>query len=402
MNTVLKAGEAVYGGYTLARDGGVVFITGAIPGEVVEVSVREKKRDYSVAAVTGVVEPSDFRVAPRCGHFDECGGCQLQFIDYEKQIEMKNRVLLDCLRRIGGIEAELLPPLTGGGFGYRRRAQFKISKDGRWGFYREGTRDVVPVESCPLMVDEINGVLLKTAGAGFAGVREVHVTSGDALLALVKGPGFDEHVAGAFEEMGFAGVAFEDGSHRGRGFTTLGLGGLQYTVSPWSFFQSNWELNSRLAALIAEGLGPLDGMRVLDLYAGAGNFSLLLAAAKALVVAVEENPYSIKDGERNVSLSGISGFRFVRGRAEDAKYGKDFQVVLLDPPRPGITRKAMDRVLEILPERIVYVSCNPSTFARDLKKLREHYEVDSIRMADLFPHTYHVEALAFLRRKAGS
>jgi len=401
MNTVLKAGEAVYGGYTLARDGGVVFIAGAIPGEVVEVSVREKKRDYSVATVTGVVEPSDSRVAPRCGHFGECGGCQLQFIDYEKQVEMKNRVLMDCLRRIGDIEAELLPPLTGGDFGYRHRAQFKISKDGRWGFYREGTREVVPVERCPLMVDEINSALPKTAGAGFAGVREVHVTSGDALLALVKGPGFDEQLAGAFEGMGFEGVAFEDGSHRGRGFTTLALAGLQYTVSPWSFFQSNWELNSRLAALVAEEAGPVDGMRVLDLYAGAGNFSLLLAAAKARVVAVEENPYSIKDGERNVSLNGISGFRFVRGRAEDAKFGGDFQLVLLDPPRPGLSRKAMDRVLEILPERIAYISCNPSTLARDLRKLREKYEVDSIRMVDLFPNTYHVESLAFLTRKAG-
>lgn len=396
---VIKAEDAVYGGYVIARDGGVVFIRGAIPGELVEVSVTERKRDYSVASVTGVVEPSDHRVKPWCVYFGRCGGCQLQFVSYEKQVSMKNHVLADCLERIGGIQTELLEPLSGSDSHYRHRAQFKVSREGEIGFFREGTRDVVPVAECPVMVKEINDALRRITESGVPGVREIHVTSGDCLVALIKGAGFNEDLAEAFINAGFAGVAFDDYTYRGSGHVTLDLDGLNYTVSPWSFFQSNWALNRQVAGLISGGLGSPDGMRVLDLYAGAGNFSLCLARAGADVVAVEDSPHSIKDGERNAAINGLQRFRFVRGRAETAKFKGGFHALILDPPRPGLTRAAMERVLAISPQRVAYVSCNPSTFARDLKKLREKYEIDSIRMVDFFPNTYHVESLAFLTIK---
>lgn len=399
MSMVLKAGDAVYGGYVLSREDGVIFIRGAIPGEVVEADIREKKRDYSVASVTGVIEQSSFRVEPPCPYFGECGGCQLQYSAYEKQVSMKNRVLADCLKRIGGIEPEPAPPLLGGEFAYRHRAQFKVSREGQAGFYREGTRKVVPISRCLLMADEINDVLRRFTEVDLGGIREIHVTSGDSLVALVRGRGFDEVLAERFVGLGFSCVAFEDGNYRGQGYAGFDLNGLVYTVSPWSFFQSNWKLNAGVARLITGQLDSLEGKRVLDLYAGGGNFSLPLASAGAETVAVEENAHSIKDGERNMSLNNIKNFRFVRGQAETAKLKENFDIVLLDPPRPGLTRAAMDRVLGLEPGRIVYVSCNPSTFARDLKKLLEKYELDSVRMIDFFPNTYHVESLAFLSRR---
>ncbi len=398
---VLKAGDAVYGGYVLAREDGVVFIRGALPGEVVEVSVSEKKRDYSVASVTGIIEQSSFRVEPPCRYFGDCGGCRLQFAAYEKQVSMKNRVLADCLKRIGGIELEPSQPLLGRDFNYRHRAQFKVSREGRAGFYREGTREVVPITECLLMAEEINGALKQLRRTELSGIREIHVTLGSSLTALIKGKGFDEKLAERLVGLGFSCVAFEDGDYRGKGHTSFGLDGLEYTVSPWSFFQSNWELNTQVVRLITGTLTPLDGKRVLDLYAGGGNFSLTLAAAGAEVVAVEENPYSIKDGERNLSLNEMHKFKFARGQAETARLKGDFDIVILDPPRPGLARAAMERVLNMQPEKIVYVSCDPSTFARDLKKLSEKYDLDSVRMIDLFPHTYHVESLAFLTRRAG-
>ncbi len=396
---VVKADAAVYGGYVISRADGVVFIRGAIPGELVEVSLKEKKRDYSVAEVTDVIEPSADRVEPRCPYFGECGGCQLQFVSYEKQVAMKAGVLLDCLHRIGHMDLPLAPPITGDDFNYRHRAQFKVSKEGRIGFFREGTREVVPIESCPLMVHEINDALAKLAGSDLAGIREVHVTSGDCLAALLKGVDFDERLAERFAGMGFDGVAFDDGAYSGRGHVGFDVLGLLYTVSPWSFFQSNWALNVELVRAVRDNLMPLEGKKVVDLYAGAGNFSLALAREGASVTAVEENPHAIKDGERNVSFNKVRGFRFVKGRAESARLKGDFDVALLDPPRPGLTGEAMKRLLEMAPGRIAYVSCNPSTFARDLAKLSSLYEVESVRMIDLFPNTYHVESLAFLKKK---
>ncbi len=176
--------------------------------------------------------------------------------------------------------------------------------------------------------------------------------------------------------------------------------GLSYSVSPWSFFQSNWGMNREITAMMLEALGPVAGLRVLDLYAGAGNFSMPLAAAGATVVAVEENPYSIRDGARNITANNLANYEFVEGSAERAKLRGKFDLLILDPPRAGLTNAVAVRVADIAAPRIVYISCNPSTFSRDLKKLSEGYDIDSIRIADFFPQTYHLESIAFLTRKA--
>jgi|Deesub1362A_J573_1020465.scaffolds.fasta_scaffold00027_49 23S rRNA (uracil1939-C5)-methyltransferase len=396
---VLKAEAPVYGGFVISRNDGIVFIKGAVPGEVVEVSIDEKKRDYSVASVTDIIEPSSYRVEPLCRYFGACGGCQLQFVSYEKQVSMKTEILTDCLERIGDIKIELLPPVTGRNFNYRRRAQFKVSKDGSIGFYKEGTRDVVAIDECPLMVKEINEMLRKLKHLDLSGIKEVHVTYGDSPLALIIGKDFDETLAEQFAEAGFSGIAFQDGSYRANGYVSLDLNGLVYTVSPWSFFQSNWDLNTQVVNIITEELKDLEGIRILDLYAGAGNFSLPLASIASETVAVEDNPYAIKDGQRNASMNNIRKFKFIKAKAEKAKVKGDFEALILNPPRPGLTNEAMKKVLEISPRKIVYISCNPSTFARDLRKLKDKYNIDSVRMIDFFPNTYHIESLAFLTLK---
>jgi 23S rRNA (uracil1939-C5)-methyltransferase len=396
MTELIKAETPVYGGYVISRGQGVIFVKGAVPGEVVEVSIDEKKRDFSLASVKEVIEPSPDRVEPECPYFGDCGGCQLQYISYEKQVSMKNDILLDCLRRIGGIEVETLPPLTGGNFRYRIRGQFKVSNHGKMGFFRESTRDVVDIRECPLMADGLNEMFKKTRSANLKGIREIHITLGDKAVVLIKGRGFDEKTAGEFADMGFAGVAFEEGSYRGAGFVVLSLMGLAYTVSPWSFIQSNWELNIKIAGLIKEGLLPLEGKTVLDLYAGGGNFTLPMSDEAAEIMAVEENPDSVKDGQRNISINKIKNYRFVKARAEKLKIKTAIDIIIVDPPRPGLTTSAIETILGVSPGRLVYVSCNPSTLARDLKKLCGKYTIDSIRAVDSFPNTYHIESVTFL------
>jgi tRNA/tmRNA/rRNA uracil-C5-methylase (TrmA/RlmC/RlmD family) len=399
--TVLKAEDAVYGGYVLSRADGVIFIRGAIPGEVVEVGIDEKKRDYSVGSVVDVIEPSEARTEPPCQYYGECGGCQLQFVSYEKQVGMKEDVLLDCLKRIGRIETELSPSISGSPLGYRHRAQFKVSRDGKIGFFREASIDVVEIDSCPLMTGSINDALKNLRGMDLAGIREIHITAGDTLLGFLKCRDIGLVTADMFLEAGFSGVAFEDGTYKGTGAPYAGfdLNGMRYTVSPWSFFQSNWAMNREVVSLLADELGPAEGKRVLDLYAGGGNFSLHLAADADETVAVEENPYCISDGKRNRSTNRITNFRFVKGQAESARLEGPFDITIIDPPRQGLTNVAMERVLKLGSPLMAYISCNPSTFARDLGKLSDSYELGSVRMADLFPNTYHLEAVAILRIK---
>lgn len=400
MIKTLKAEAAVYGGYVIGRDEGVIFIKGAIPGEVVEVELEERKRDYSTARVREVLEPSPDRVEPMCGYFGRCGGCQLQYMSYARQLALKAEVLSDCLKRIGGIELALAGPISGDEFGYRRRAQWKVSKEGLMGFYREGTRDVVPIDTCPLLDISVNDASERIKRLNISGVKELHITCGEGAEVLMKGRAFDDELsARVVREAAFATAAFDDGAYLGQGFERFDLAGMSYCVSPWSFFQSNWAMNLEVVKLISEALGPVEGRRVLDLYAGAGNFSLKLAADGASVVAVEENPHSVRDGHRNITSNGLARFQFLEASAERAKPKGKFDILLLDPPRAGLTNEAMLRVGEVDAPVIVYISCNPSTLARDLKKLSARYTLDSIRVVDFFPNTYHIESVAFLSRR---
>ena len=196
--------------------------------------------------------------------------------------------------------------------------------------------------------------------------------------------------------IGFSGIAFENNESIGKDYIKLDLNDLQYTVTPWSFFQAHWNLNKKVVELMVNELQQLEGAKVLDLYAGAGNFSLPLAVHASQVVAVEENPHAAEDGQRNAGLNSIKNCRFIKSSAEKYKIHEKFDVVFLDPPRPGLTSEVMKKITDLSPKKIVYVSCNPATLARDFKKLNEKYNIDSLRMIDFFPNTYHVEALAFL------
>jgi 23S rRNA (uracil1939-C5)-methyltransferase len=399
--TELRVEAAVYGGYTLGREEGVVFIRGAIPGERVEVAIEEKKRDYATATVREVLLPSAHRVSPPCEYFGVCGGCHLQYISYERQVSMKADILKDSLLRIGGLRVSLDAQIAGVPFGYRRRGQFKVDpRSGSLGLYREATRDVVPIAACPLMHPSLSELYSSVRATDLAGVREVHITAGEkGIVALLRGRSYDDGLAERFAAMGFSGVAFEDKSFRSEGYVTFDLGGLVYTVSPWSFFQSNWELNRRVTGLLDEMLASAEDKRVLDLYAGGGNFSLPLARKARSVVAVEESAHSVRDGMRNALMNKIANLTFIEGRAESAKIKGEFDIVLLNPPRPGLSKAVVERVLALAPETVVYMSCNPSTLARDLKKITTAYDLRSIRMMDFFPNTFHIESLAVLDRR---
>ncbi len=406
---IIKAEIPVYGGYVIGKDGKIVFIRGAIPGELVDVSVEEKKRDYVIASVKNIVEPSPFRRLPPCEIFGVCGGCQLQFVDYGRQVSLKEEILLDAMRRIGGVDITLAPSLIEREFGYRRRGQFKVSRSGDIGFFREGTREVIPVGECPVMGEEINGILPGLSAVNLKGVKEIHVTSGDTVVLLVKGDLSDES-AHEIMSAGVSGIAFENGDSLGKDYVSLDLNGLKYSVTPWSFFQSHWSLNKRVVATLVAALGSLENKKVLDLYAGAGNFSLPLALLAKEVAALEENPYAIEDGRRNAALNGIKNCNFIHmsversllgGKKQGARlFGETgYDIIILDPPRPGLTSDCVKKILETGSERIVYVSCDPATLARDIKKMRERYEIESLRMVDFFPNTYHIEALAFMKLK---
>ncbi|MCC6346298.1 MAG: class I SAM-dependent RNA methyltransferase [Nitrospirales bacterium] len=413
----LTTEKPVYGGLSLGRwQGKVVMVKGALPGERVEVRIEEQKRDFSLASTQRIITPSPDRREPRCGLFGLCGGCQMQYASYERQVIMKEEVLKDALKRLAHREPELsLSLFERHPWHYRSRGQFK-AEGVRIGFYREKTREVVDAEACPLMADPVNSglssarAILRGKRVPFlSAIREIHFTCGEETLVLIKTRlaarerKDADALAALFQGAGFSGVWVECGDagliKYGERFTCFPLGGLCYTVSPLSFFQSHWRLNQEVVAFMKKELQHLKGKIVLDLYAGAGNFSLPLAGGADTVIAVEENPAAIEDGKRNAERNRIVNCRFVHSSAERAVVQERVHLLILDPPRPGLTGRVVEKVLAMLPERIVYISCNPATLARDLRKLSEQYDLESVRMVDFFPQTYHIESLAFLRLK---
>jgi 23S rRNA (uracil1939-C5)-methyltransferase len=386
--------SAVHGGYALARAEGIgaLFVRGALPGEEVRVRIGERKRDYAFAEAVEILSPSPHRADPPCEVFGECGGCQLQHAGYPYQREMKRDILQEAFRRIGRMDVAPEIGPAGEPFGYRFRGQFQTDGEAI-GFFAARSRRLVPVSKCPLMVDAINRALPSLRG--FAPAGEVHFASdGARAVAWLPGVRFDPRFASRAGEA-LHGIAFEDRAW-GEGTVTLPLDGLSYAVSPRSFFQANWRMNLALVGRLGSLLGELAGERVLDLYAGAGNFALPLARRCGEVVAVEGEPRAFADLRGNVRGNALPNVRAVASRVEAYRPSGRFDAVVLDPPRSGLSPKALSLVRGIAAGRIAYVSCNPTTLARDVRALSDRYDLASLAMHDFFPNTHHVEALALL------
>jgi 23S rRNA (uracil1939-C5)-methyltransferase len=408
---IVKVEQPVYGGIFIGRyKGKVVMIRGAVlPGETARVTVDEERKDYIKATLKEIIEPSPFRIEPACRYFGTCGGCQLQHIPHEMQIRLKEEILMDCMKRQAKTDVVLSEPITDSDpWHYRSRGQFKISHRAI-GFYKEKTREIVDIDYCPLMGGNINEYLRKTRDIlEDIHVREIHITAGESSAsALIKSDLYArsssaiKSLASVFLGLGFSGLCIETRDDKiscfGEEYVTLNLCGSQrYTVSPMTFFQSHWRLNQTVIEFISTCLQPLKNKTILDMYSGAGNFSIPLAV-EADVTCVEENPYAVADGRRNLAINNIHNCRFINESAENFQTNDNFEVLILDPPRAGISNRLMEMIFSLQADKILYISCNPSTIARDIKKLLSRYDLESLRMIDFFPQTSHIESLACLR-----
>ncbi len=408
-NLFIKIERPAFGGVFIGRhEGKVVMVRGAVlPGEMVEVSVDEDKKDYFTASAVKILEPSPERIEPPCEYYGICGGCSLQHVPYHLQVRIKEDILRDSLRRVAKIDMDHAASIVSKDpWNYRLRAQYKVSEEGL-GLHKKGTREVVKIDRCLLMNDKINEYV-QGAHSILKGVKakEFHLTGNDRLIAqlITKKSSFSiedaERLGPELMDAGLSGLVISRGREEpncfGDRFISLDLSGHKYTLSPMSFVQSNWKLNQEVVNIIREMIGPLKDRRILDLYSGAGNFSLMLAP-EAKVVAVEGNRHAVDDGERNLEINGIDNYRFECSSSEKVKLKEEYDVIILDPPRPGVRYRLIKKILAHGPETILYISCNPSTFARDLKRMSEKYDIELIRMIDFFPQTYHIEAMALLR-----
>ena len=445
-------GEGIghYEGYTL-------FVKDAVPGDIVKVKVMKAKKNYGYARLTEVVEASVNRVMPRCSIARQCGGCQIQHISYDKQLEFKQNHIRNCLERIAGMNNvdEIMEPIVGmeEPYFYRNKAQFPVgyAKDGSIvaGFYAGRSHNIIQTDKCCIQAEineQIIDVVLnfmkdykiapydEKTGKGI--VRHImtrvgYVTKEIMVCIVINADGLSKK---ASEELVNRLVAIDNMtsislnvnkentnvimgekliSLYGNLYITDYIGDIKYQISPLSFYQVNPVQTKKLYELAMEysGLNNSDSGKenvVWDMYCGIGTISLFLAQKAKKVYGVEIVPQAIEDARRNAKINGLDNVEFFCGAAEDVvpekyaenKDGMKADIVVVDPPRKGCDVKLLETLVKMEPERIVYVSCDPSTLARDLKWLGENgYEVKKVRGVDQFGHTVHVETVVLLSQQ---
>jgi 23S rRNA (uracil1939-C5)-methyltransferase len=411
---LLRGESPAHGGAVVAHDGGrPVLVYYAMPGEVVEAELSGRRGGLAYARAARVLEPSPDRVEARCPYFGECGGCVWQHARYERQLEFKRRAVEEAWQGAG----LRLPPDTpvhgmDDPWRYRIRGEFEAwyERDGgvEFGFHRMRRHAVLPVRACPIHDERIERGMLAfrqaAAELGMRGLQTLLLTvepTGSGLLwrtrYRVQPPaGADAALAARVSELLPDLVLLDDSM-------SLEFWDLSFRVRSDTFVQTNYRQMLVLYGVALDMLAPGPGDSVLDLYAGIGTIGLAVARRAGRVTAIEENPVAMRLAGVNARINGLANLRTLPGRVEEAlrqvRVGQH-SAAILDPPRAGCEAGAIAELLRLAPDRLVYVSCEPTTHARDVALLvRGGYRVRRAAIVDMFPHTYHVESVALLERR---
>jgi 23S rRNA (uracil1939-C5)-methyltransferase len=434
-NLVVTIERLVFQGDGMGRlpDGRVIFVPYTAPGDEVEVRVEEARADFVRGHAVRTLTTSPARTNPPCRHFGTCGGCQWQHLAYNAQVEWKRRILEELLTRVGKLEGIPVasPIVPAGPWEYRARAQFKVIGGARpcIGFHQRETNRVVDIDRCPLLDPRANAVLLALRHMKhpsffslFQRLREVWVAvgagTGEVLLSLFAHAQdraalrLLHHTLQA-SVPSLVGVVLLEGDPRqgprivdrvGSGAVQERVGESRFRVEATAFFQVNGLAAEALTSLVMAGAALLGSERVLELYSGVGTFTVPLARRAREVVGIETNASAGGNGEANLRENACPTGRIVQAQVEQALpnlAGKGrWDLVVLDPPRQGCSRRILETIVETQVPRLIYVSCDPSTLARDLGMLvRAGYRCASVQPVDLFPQTFHLETVAVLERR---
>jgi 23S rRNA (uracil1939-C5)-methyltransferase len=441
--------DLAFGGEGVARAGGyVIFVPGGVPGDRLDVRITQVRPRFARASIERIETPSRFRTEPPCPYFGRCGGCRLQHVSYEAQLEFKGRQVAECLARLGGLDPAggvALAPIIPAPeiYGYRNKMEFtfgEVEGQAVVGLHEAERYDVIlDIERCLLQSEVMNRVLAEVrAFVREHGVAVYRQESEDGLLRFLmlrqgratgetmvnlvtaspdvplaraladrlrlRCPEVSSVVLNVNPKKAAVAVGVEEHPIAGNEVIRERLAGVEFSISANSFFQTNTRQADRLFGIVAAFAGLTGREVVFDLYSGTGAISLLLARQARIVYGIELVPAAIEDATRNARANGITNCTFLPGEVrhvlpELVRQGVRAEVVVADPPRAGFHPKALAAVVGLAPRRVVYVSCNPATLARDLGILvAGGYRVLAVQPLDMFPHTPHIEVVARLER----
>ncbi|OJV65716.1 MAG: 23S rRNA (uracil-5-)-methyltransferase RumA [Clostridiales bacterium 38-18] len=428
-------------------EGMTVFVEGAQPGDTVKCRVYEQKKTYSRAKTVEIIKPSKFRIVPPCPVYEACGGCQIQEIEYQQQLKLKESMVNNAVKRIGGVDLESAPIIgMKQPFRYRNKGVYQIqgtSEQPKIGFFRPKSHDVVDVKDC-LLQDEINAKIVdvirkymkdfkvepynvaKKKGTLISLMIRKSETTGEIMVVLVTASNklamtktlvellkavssnIVSIIQSVKEHQGIKGLGDHSKVLYGKSTISDAIEDLSFEISAESFYQVNAKQTKQLYQKVLEFAALTGEETVCELYSGTGTISLFLGKRAKRVFGVEIVPEAVENANSNAKRNGLENVTFIEGDAHNVisdlskTLGEDqrIDVVVVDPPRSGCDEGVIKSIKEMNPERVVYVSCKPSTLSRDIKRLTEdgQYQLKQIQAVDVFCQTAHVESVVLLTK----
>jgi 23S rRNA (uracil1939-C5)-methyltransferase len=397
--------KLTYGGEAMGRlpDGRAVFVPFGLPAELVRVELTEDKKNFARGKIIEVVKSAPERIAPRCKHFGICGGCHYQNLSYENQLKAKTEILIDQLKRIGKIENPPVKPMVAAPleWNYRNHVQFHLTAEGKLGFINAKGNSAFPIEECHLPEANIDGFWRELQFESNKDMERVSLRAGQDGELMVILESEDPETPELEIEADVSVVHLFD-EHpvviAGRDHFTVNVLKKDFQVSAASFFQVNTKMAEEMVEHLLTLLPVSMSTTLLDVYCGAGLFSKFFAPKCELVIGIEASESACEDFA--INLDEFNNVELYEGMAEEVLPGLAGRLdsttyAIVDPPRAGIERHALDAILDIKPQLLAYVSCDPSTLARDAARLIQGgYQLTEVTPFDLFPQTYHVESIA--------
>ena len=368
-----------------------IFVENGLIDEEVEIVVTKEKKNYMEGSVSKYLKTSPLRVKSKCIYFDKCGGCDLLHLSYEEQLKYKENKVKEIIKKFSGLDC--VNKIIGSKqFNYRNKITLQVNKD--FGYFKKKTNEIIAIDKCLLVDNKINEIIKELKQLDVSKVNKIviKVTNLESMVV------FYGNISNKIN-LNVDTIVINDKTIKGDGYINENINGLNFIISPTSFFQVN---NVGMINIYNKVLEYVDGGNVLDLYCGTGTISIYVSKKAQNVLGIELNKDAVKDALINKKINNIANVDFISGDVGTILSKNNFKAdtVIVDPPRAGLDNNSINNIIKIKINKIIYVSCDPVTLARDLNILNKYYDVLEITPFDMFGNTYHVECVSVLSRKA--
>ena len=372
----------------------VTFVEGALPTETVDIRIIKEKKNYNDAKIISYIEESSDRVNYQCPFYDKCGACDIGYIDYNKGIEYKKNNFIDIMKRYANIDINPDIVLLDR-FGYRNKITLRVDNKGKISLLESKSNTKVNIDNCLIVNDNINSIIKILSDLNLNGINTVTIRGEKEIMVILDGNIDNNYIINILKDK-VSSIILNNEVIYGNDYINIKVNNLDYAIYPLSFFQVNTKMMIKLYDKVKEYAGR--GSRLLDLYCGAGTIGIYLNDNFNYIDGFEINKDAVKGANLNKEINNITNATFQCKSASDINI-KDYDVVVVDPPRSGLDNNTLNNLLSSGSNKIVYVSCSPITLARDINILKSKYEIKDITLFDMFPNTKHLESVCLFDLK---